>query len=50
MGNDTVNGLAGNDWLDNHAYWGRDRLNGGAGNDRLDGGVGVKADDFMPQL
>ncbi len=47
MGNDTVNGLAGNDWLDNHASWGRDRLNGGAGNDRLDGGVGVKPEDFM---
>lgn len=44
---DTVNGLAGNDWLDSHAYWGRDTLDGGAGSDRLDGGVGVKAEDHM---
>jgi len=47
MGTDTVNALAGNDWLDSHGYWGRDTLNGGAGNDRLDGGVGVKAQDRM---
>jgi hypothetical protein len=47
MGNDTVYGLAGNDWLDNHASWGRDRLYGGAGNDRLDGGVGTKPVDYM---
>lgn len=47
MGDDTVNTLAGNDWLDSHGSWGRDQLYGGAGNDRLDGGVGVKPVDFM---
>jgi Ca2+-binding RTX toxin-like protein len=47
MGNDIVNALAGNDWLDSHGHWGRDTLSGGAGNDRLDGGVGVKAQDHM---
>jgi hypothetical protein len=46
-GNDTVYGLAGNDWLDSHGSWGKDRLYGGDGNDRLDGGVGVKPEDFM---
>jgi len=46
-GNDTVYGLAGNDWLDSHGSWGKDRLYGGDGNDRLDGGVGAKPEDFM---
>jgi hypothetical protein len=47
MGDDTVYALAGNDWLDSHGSWGRDRLYGGAGNDRLDGGVGTKPVDYM---
>ncbi len=46
LGDDTVLGLAGNDWLDSHGSWGKDHLEGGSGDDRLDGGTG-KPVDFL---
>jgi Ca2+-binding RTX toxin-like protein len=43
-GKDTIYGLAGNDKLDRHSWWGTDHLFGGSGNDFLEGGLGRAVD------